>query len=66
MDYWAAIRDLYLNKQRLDKAIAILAALSEREEPVSQRGRKEHVPRGARRGVGADETLLGRPQKTAV
>ena len=28
MDYWAAIRQLQLEKQRLDKAIATLEALS--------------------------------------
>jgi hypothetical protein len=53
MDYWAAIRDLYLNKQRLEKAIATLEALSEGEkveEPVSQRGRKS-MPKEEREEV---------------
>ena len=42
MDYLAAIRALYLERQRLDKAIATLEALSKGEqvEPVSRRGRK--------------------------
>jgi hypothetical protein len=43
MDYWAAIRDLYLHKQQLKKAIVTLEALSKGEEvaePVSPRGRK--------------------------
>jgi hypothetical protein len=53
MDYWAAIRDLYLNKQRLDQAIATLEALSEGEEVkkfVSQRGRKS-MPKEEREKV---------------
>jgi hypothetical protein len=53
MDYWAAIRDLYLNKQRLEKAIATLEALSKGEdveEPVSQRGRKS-MPKEEREKV---------------
>jgi hypothetical protein len=53
MDYWAAIRDLYLNKQRLDQAIANLEALSKREEAkqsVSQRGRKS-MPKEEREKV---------------
>ena len=53
MDYWAAIRDLYLEKQRLDKAIAILEALSkgeEVEETVSRRGRKS-MPKEEREEV---------------
>jgi hypothetical protein len=42
MDYLAAIRALYLERQRLDKAIATLEALSKGEqvEPISRRGRK--------------------------
>jgi hypothetical protein len=42
MDYWAAIRHLQLEKQRLDKAIATLEALIQGVpgKPVSRRGRK--------------------------
>ena len=43
MDYWAAIRQLHLEKDRLDKAIATLEALSQgsASESVSRRGRKD-------------------------
>jgi hypothetical protein len=43
MDYWAAIRQLQLEKQRLDKAIATLEALSpaRASESISRRGRKD-------------------------
>jgi hypothetical protein len=42
MDYWAAIRQLYVEKERLDKAIAILESLSDGglDAPASRRGRK--------------------------
>jgi hypothetical protein len=42
MDYWVAIKELYVEKQRLDRAIATLEALAEGElaKAVSRRGRK--------------------------
>jgi hypothetical protein len=41
MDYWAAIRHLQLEKQRLDKAIATLEGLSQGGSATpSRRGRK--------------------------
>jgi hypothetical protein len=42
MDYWQALNELYLERQRLDKVIQNLEALSEghRPAPISRRGRK--------------------------
>jgi hypothetical protein len=45
MDYWKAVQELQVEKQRLDHAIASLEALVAGGEmpPVSRRGRK-HMP----------------------
>ena len=41
MDYWKALRELYAEKAKLDKAIATLESLvAGHSEPVSRRGRK--------------------------
>jgi len=41
MDYWAAVRELCLEKLRIDRMIAALEALSKiKESPVSGRGRR--------------------------
>ena len=52
MDYWAALRELYVEKQRFDKAIATLEALANTEEAdaVSRRGRR-HMPEAEREQV---------------
>ena len=52
MDYGAAIRELYLEKQRLDKAVETLETLFKSEEvaPVSRRGRK-NMPKEEREKV---------------
>jgi hypothetical protein len=52
MDYWAAIHELHLEKQRLDKAIATLEALSQgaASETTSRRGRK-NMPATERKEV---------------
>ena len=43
MDLWQAIESLYVEKQKLDKAIATLEALKDGttlREPIGRRGRK--------------------------
>jgi hypothetical protein len=48
MDFWAAIRELYIEKRRLDKVIATLEALT-------QRGNSEAGPRRGRKNMPAEE-----------
>jgi hypothetical protein len=52
MDYWAAIRQLYVEMHRLDKAIATLEALSAGDSvgQESRRGRK-NMPEEERQKV---------------
>ncbi len=52
MDYWAALRELYVEKRRLDQAIATLEALVKSEEAnaFSRRGRK-NMPEAERAKV---------------
>jgi len=54
MDYWTALRELYLEKRRLDKAIATLEALvnAKEAEAVKRRGRR-HMPAAEREQVSA-------------
>ncbi len=41
MDYWKALRELYAEKAKLDKAIGTLESLmAGTAEPISRRGRK--------------------------
>jgi hypothetical protein len=52
MDYWAAIRQLQIEKERLDKAIGTLEALLQGDvvQPSSRRGRKD-MPEDERKKV---------------
>jgi hypothetical protein len=53
MDYWKAVQELQVEKQRLDHAIASLEALvAGGEVQVSRRGRK-HMPEEERHLVSA-------------
>lgn len=52
MDFWAALRDLYLEKKRLDRVIETLEALVRGEDvPVKSRRGRKHMPEEERRVV---------------
>jgi hypothetical protein len=44
MDLWKALKELHLERQRLDRVIATLEALDSGDEPKSRRGRKSMPP----------------------